>query len=68
VHTGNATLTDVLVAGIRLAKRMNQSYDTTSLSAGGVLARLNLSLEECHSLVAEAEADVRALQRALVRG
>ena len=65
VRTGNATLTDVLVAGIRLAKRMKHSYDTTSLSAGGVLARLNLSVAECDGLVDEAAADVRALERAL---
>jgi HD-like signal output (HDOD) protein len=65
VRTGNATLTDVLVTGIRLAKRMKNCYDATSLSAGGVLARLNLSVEECHSLVDEAAAEVRALERAL---
>jgi len=65
VRTGNATLTDVLVTGIRLAKRMKNSYDTPSLGAGGVLARLNLSVEECHSLVDEAAAEVRALERAL---
>jgi len=65
VRTGSATLTDVLVAGIRLAKRMKTCYDAPSLSAGGVLARLNLSVEECHSLVDEAAAEVRALERAL---
>jgi HD-like signal output (HDOD) protein len=65
VRTGNATLTDVLVTGIRLAKRMKNCYDATSLSAGGVLARLNLSVEECHSLVDEAAAEVRALERAM---
>jgi len=65
VRTGNATLTDVLITGIRLAKRMKNSTDTTSLSAGGVLARLNLSIEECRKLVDEAAADVRALERAL---
>jgi HD-like signal output (HDOD) protein len=65
LRTGNATLTDVLLLGIRLAKRMKKSYDATSLSAGGVLARLNLSVEECHRLVDEAAADVRALERAL---
>ena len=65
VRTGNATLTDVLVTGIRLAKRMTHWHDVTSLGAGGVLARLNLSVEECHSLVEEAAPDVRALQRAL---
>jgi len=65
VRKGNATLTDVLVTGIRLAKRMKNSYDAPSLSAGGVLARLKLSVEECHSLVDEAAAEVRALERAL---
>jgi hypothetical protein len=48
-----------------LAKRMKNHYDATSLSAGGVLARLNLSVEECQSLVNEAAADVRALERVL---
>jgi HD-like signal output (HDOD) protein len=65
VRTGNATLTDVLVTGIRLAQRMKHSYDATSLSAGGVLARLNLPVEECDGLVDEARADIRALERAL---
>jgi len=65
VRTGTASLTDVLVTGIRLAKRMKNHYDATSLSAGGVLARLNLSVEECQSLVNDAEADVRALERVL---
>jgi HD-like signal output (HDOD) protein len=65
VRTGNATLTDVLITAIRLAKRMRGGYDANSLSAGGVLARLNLSVEECHRLVDEAAADVRALERAL---
>ena len=65
VRTGDATLTDVLITGIRLAKRMRNPTDATSLSAGGVLARLNLSLEDCHGLVGEAAADVRALERAL---
>jgi HD-like signal output (HDOD) protein len=67
VRTGNATLTDVLITGIRLAKRMKNPYEDASLSAGGVLARLNLSLEECHNLIGEAAADVRALERALSR-
>jgi HD-like signal output (HDOD) protein len=67
VRTGDATLTDVLITGIRLAKRMKSRHEDTSLSAGGVLARLNLPVEECHSLVDEAAADVRALERALRR-
>lgn len=65
VRAGPATLTDILIIGIRLARRLQNSHDTTSLSSGGVLARLNLSLEACHSLVAEAESDVRALERSL---
>lgn len=65
VRTGTASLTDVLVIGIRLAKRMKNHYDAASLSAGGVLARLNLSVEECQSLVKEAAADVRMLERVL---
>jgi HD-like signal output (HDOD) protein len=60
-----ASLTDVLVLGIRLAKRMKGHHDAASLSAGGVLARLNLSMEECQSLVNDAAAEVRALERAL---
>jgi HD-like signal output (HDOD) protein len=65
VRTGTPSLTDVLVTGIRLAKRMKNHYDATSLSTGGVLARLNLSVEECHGLVNDAAADVSALERAL---
>jgi HD-like signal output (HDOD) protein len=65
VRTGPASLTDVLVAGIRLAKRMKNHYDATRLSAGGVLARLNLSVEECQRLINDAAPDVRALERAL---
>jgi HD-like signal output (HDOD) protein len=67
VRTGRATLTDALIMGIRLAKRMKNHADGPGLGAGGVLARLNLSVEECDSLVAEAAADVRALERALLR-
>jgi len=67
VRTGNATLTDVLIAGIRLARRMKNPHEDASLSGGGVLARLNLSVAECQDLVNEAAADVRALERALSR-
>jgi len=67
VRTGSATVTDALIIGIRLAKRMKNHSDGPGLSAGGVLARLNLSVEECQSLVDEALADVRALERALLR-
>ena len=65
VPSGPATLTDVLFVGIRLANRMLNSGDTSSLSSGGVLARLNLSIEECRKLISEAETEVRALARAL---
>jgi HD-like signal output (HDOD) protein len=65
VRSGPPTLTDVLVAGMRLANRMMNSSDTSSFSSGGVLARLNLSIEECRGLIGEAEAEVRALARAL---
>jgi HD-like signal output (HDOD) protein len=65
VPSGAPTLTDVLLVGIRLANRMLNSGDTGSLSSGGVLARLDLSIEECHKLIGEAESEVRALARAL---
>ncbi len=65
VRSGPPTLTDVLIAGMRLANRMMNIGDTSSISAGGVLARLNLSVEECRGLIGEAEAEVRALARAL---
>ena len=65
VQSGPATLTDVLLVGIRLANRMMNSGDTSSMSSGGVLARLNLSIEECRRLISEAETEVRTLARAL---
>lgn len=65
VRSGPPTLTDVLIAGMRLTNRMMNAGDSGSVSAGGVLARLNLSMEECRSLIGEAEAEVRALARAL---
>jgi HD-like signal output (HDOD) protein len=65
VRPGPATLTDVLAASIRLAKRQRNVHDNSSLSAGGALARLNLPLEVCHALIAEAAAEIRVLQRAL---
>ncbi|HEY0747229.1 MAG TPA: HDOD domain-containing protein [Steroidobacteraceae bacterium] len=65
VRAGPPTLTDVLIVGMRLAKRLQNSHDTSSLSLGGVLARLNLSMGACHGLVAEAGAEVRALERTL---
>jgi HD-like signal output (HDOD) protein len=65
VRAGAPALTDVLIVGIRLARRMKNPHDTGSLAPGGVLARLNLSIETCNSLIAEAEVEVRALNRAL---
>ncbi len=65
VPSGPPSLTDVLCVGIRLANRMLNSGDTSGLSAGGVLARLNLSIEECRKLISEAETEIRALARAL---
>jgi HD-like signal output (HDOD) protein len=65
VPSGPPTLTDVLFVGIRLANRMFNSGDTSSMGSGGVLARLNLSTEECRNLIGEAEAELRALARAL---
>ena len=65
VRTGPPTLTDVLIASIRLASHMRNSYDTSSLNAGGAVARLDLSPEACKSLIAQASEETRALQRAL---
>jgi HD-like signal output (HDOD) protein len=65
VPSGTPTLTDVLFVGMRLANRMLNSGDTSSISSGGVLARLNLSIEECRKLISEAETEVRALARVL---
>jgi HD-like signal output (HDOD) protein len=62
---GPPTLTDVLIASIRLAARMRNSYDTESLNAGGAFARLDLTAEACKGLIAQASEDTRALQRAL---
>jgi HD-like signal output (HDOD) protein len=65
VHTGPPTLTDVLIASIRLATRLLNSSDTASLNAGGVFARLDLTAEVCKSLITQAREETRALQRAL---
>ena len=65
VRAGPPTLTDVLIASIRLATRMQNSYDTASLNAGGAFARLDLTVEACKSLIAQASEETRALQRAL---
>jgi HD-like signal output (HDOD) protein len=65
VRPGPPTLTDVLIASIRLAMRMQNSYDTESLNAGGAFARLDLTAEACKSLIAQASEETRALQRAL---
>jgi HD-like signal output (HDOD) protein len=65
VRAGPPTLTDVLIASIRLASRMQNSHDTASLNAGGAFARLDLTAEVCKGLIAQATEEVRALQRAL---
>ena len=65
VRAGPPTLTDVLIASIRLASRMRNSYETSSLNAGGAFARLDLTPEACKSLIAQASEETRALQRAL---
>ena len=65
VRAGPPTLTDVLIASIRLATRMQNSYDTANLNAGGAFARLDLTTEACRSLIAQASEETRALQRAL---
>jgi HD-like signal output (HDOD) protein len=62
---GIATLTDVLILGIRLGNKMLNSNDTSNLSTGGVLARLNLSIDDCRGLISEANEEIRALARAL---
>jgi HD-like signal output (HDOD) protein len=65
VRAGPPTLTDLLIASIRLANRMQNSYDTSTLNAGGAFARLDLTAEACKSLIAQASDETRALQRAL---
>jgi HD-like signal output (HDOD) protein len=65
VRAGPPTLTDVLIASIRLANRMQNSYDTATLNAGGAFVRLDLTVEACKSLIAQASEETRALQRAL---
>jgi len=65
VRVGPPTLTDVLIASIRLATRLRNSYDTTTLNAGGAFVRLDLTIEACRSLIAQAGEETRALQRAL---
>jgi HD-like signal output (HDOD) protein len=65
VRSGPPTLTDVLIASIRLATRLQNSYDTSSLNAGGAFARLDLTPEACKGLIAQASEETRALQRAL---
>ena len=62
-RTGPPNLTDVLIAGIRLAHRMRDSHDSRNLASGGALVRLNLSVEECQKIIAEAAEEVRALER-----
>jgi HD-like signal output (HDOD) protein len=65
VRVGPPTLTEVLIASIRLATRMQNRYDTSNLNAGGAFARLDLTAEACRNLIAQASEETRALQRAL---
>jgi HD-like signal output (HDOD) protein len=65
VRVGPPTLTDVLIASIRLATRMQNSYETASMNAGGAFARLDLTVEACKGLISQAREETRALQRAL---
>ena len=65
VRVGPPSLTDVLIASMRLAARMQNSYDTATLNAGGAFVRLDLTVEACKSLIAQASEETRALQRAL---
>lgn len=64
-RAGPPSLTDVLIASIRLATRLQNSHDTANLNAGGVFARLDLTAEACKGLIAQANEETRALQRAL---
>jgi HD-like signal output (HDOD) protein len=65
VRAGPPTLTDVLIASIRLSTRLQNSSDTASLNAGGIFARLDLTAEACKGLIVQASEEIRALQRAL---
>ena len=64
-RAGPVTLTDVLIASIRLSTRLQNSTDSASLNAGGAFARLGLTAEVCKSLIAQAGEETRALKRAL---
>jgi HD-like signal output (HDOD) protein len=64
VRSGPPTLTDVLIASIRLASRM-QNNDSGSMNAGGAFARLGLSPEAATSLIGQAREETRNLHRAL---
>jgi HD-like signal output (HDOD) protein len=65
VRSGPPTLTDVLIAGMRLANRLQNRYDTANFNAGGAFARLDLSVDACRALIEEADGEIRSLQRAL---
>jgi HD-like signal output (HDOD) protein len=64
-RSGPVSLTDVLIVSIRLADRLQSSADTASFNAGGAFARLDLSVEQCRVLIADASGEISALQRAL---
>jgi HD-like signal output (HDOD) protein len=65
VRVGPPTLTDVLIASMRLANRMQNSHETSTLNSGGAFVRLELTVEACKALIAQASEETRALQRAL---
>jgi HD-like signal output (HDOD) protein len=65
VRRSSPALVDVLVTSMRMARRLRDRYDSSSLTAGGALARLNLSLETCQGLITDASVEIGALQRAL---
>jgi HD-like signal output (HDOD) protein len=64
IRSGPPNLTDVLIASIRLASRM-QTHDMENMNAGGAFARLGLSPETAASLIDQGREETRALQRAL---
>jgi HD-like signal output (HDOD) protein len=65
VRAGPPTLTDVLIAAIRLADRLQNRYDSANFNAGGAFARLDLTVDACKALIAEADGEIRTLQIAL---
>lgn len=64
VRSGPPTLTDVLIASMRLASRL-QNNETGHMNAGGAFARLGLTPEAAAALIDQGREETRALQRAL---